>query len=1179
MAAGQNTASLAATAVNLPTGVTIADGAGNAANLSLTGLTQTGPQIDTTTPTVTKIIDSPATGDLAAGKTVALTLDFSSAVTVAGGTPTLKLNDGGVATYTSGSGTNALTFNYTVAAGQNTASLAATAVNLPTGVTIADGAGNAANLSLTGLTQTGPQIDTTTPTVTKIIDSPATGVLAAGKTVALTLDFSSAVTVAGGTPTLKLNDGGVATYASGSGSNALTFNYTVAAGQNTASLAATAVNLPTGVTIADGAGNAANLSLTGLTQTGPQIDTTTPTVTKIINSPATGVLAAGKTVALTLDFSSAVTVAGGTPTLKLNDGGVATYASGSGTNALTFNYTVAAGQNTASLAATAVNLPTGVTIADGAGNAANLSLTGLTQTGPQIDTTTPTVTKIIDSPATGDLAAGKTVALTLDFSSAVTVAGGTPTLKLNDGGVATYASGSGSNALTFNYTAAAGQNTASLAATAVNLPTGVTIADGAGNAANLSLTGLTQTGPQIDTATPTVTKIINSPATGDLAAGKTVALTLDFSSAVTVAGGTPTLKLNDGGVATYASGSGSNALTFNYTAAAGQNTASLAATAVNLPTGVTIADGAGNAANLSLTGLTQTGPQIDTATPTVTKIINSPATGVLAAGKTVALTLDFSSAVTVAGGTPTLKLNDGGVATYASGSGTNALTFNYTVAAGQNTASLAATAVNLPTGVTIADGAGNAANLSLTGLTQTGPQIDTTTPTVTKIINSPATGVLAAGKTVALTLDFSSAVTVAGGTPTLKLNDGGVATYASGSGSNALTFNYTVAAGQNTASLAATAVNLPTGVTIADGAGNAANLSLTGLTQTGPQIDTATPTVTKIIDSPATGVLAAGKTVALTLDFSSAVTVAGGTPTLKLNDGGVATYASGSGTNALTFNYTVAAGQNTASLAATAVNLPTGVTIADGAGNAANLSLTGLTQTGPQIDTTAPSAPVISSDTISWQHRDLERHGGSGKHHHGVRRRDQTRRHRHQQQRRMDVSDRRLVERHADLDGHRDRRRRQCQRRIIARLPRYRHNGAQRNGQRQRHADGRPKADRQRNRQRFQGRDQLSVAVQEWLDLEEYRRRDGLDAHPGRRPRRRDAAGRRDCRGWRLQAHESQLGDNGGQSRAAGADHRRQLAVGDGRRPSGDGGPRNGARGRRHGEREDQRPAELRNNH
>ena len=47
MAAGQNIAALAATAVNL-NGATITDGAGNAANLSLTGLTQSGPQIDTT---------------------------------------------------------------------------------------------------------------------------------------------------------------------------------------------------------------------------------------------------------------------------------------------------------------------------------------------------------------------------------------------------------------------------------------------------------------------------------------------------------------------------------------------------------------------------------------------------------------------------------------------------------------------------------------------------------------------------------------------------------------------------------------------------------------------------------------------------------------------------------------------------------------------------------------------------------------------------------------------------------------------------------------------------------------------------------------------------------------------------------------------------------------------------
>ena len=90
------------------------------------------------TPTILSLVASPSSGDLDAGKTVTLTLNLSEAVTVAGGTPTLTLNDGGTATYTGGSGTSALTFSYTVGAGQNTSALAATAVNL-NAATITDG--------------------------------------------------------------------------------------------------------------------------------------------------------------------------------------------------------------------------------------------------------------------------------------------------------------------------------------------------------------------------------------------------------------------------------------------------------------------------------------------------------------------------------------------------------------------------------------------------------------------------------------------------------------------------------------------------------------------------------------------------------------------------------------------------------------------------------------------------------------------------------------------------------------------------------------------------------------------------------------------------------------------------------------------------------------------------------
>ncbi len=140
---------------------------GDLAVLSLNGLTQNGPQIDTARPTVASVVTSgtgitAGVGDIGVGSVVTLTINLSSAVTVTGGTLTLTLNDGGTATYTGGTGSNVLTFSYTVAVGQNTADLAVTAVNLGT-ATVKDGAGNTADLSGAVTSPTGTlQIDTKT---------------------------------------------------------------------------------------------------------------------------------------------------------------------------------------------------------------------------------------------------------------------------------------------------------------------------------------------------------------------------------------------------------------------------------------------------------------------------------------------------------------------------------------------------------------------------------------------------------------------------------------------------------------------------------------------------------------------------------------------------------------------------------------------------------------------------------------------------------------------------------------------------------------------------------------------------------------------------------------------------------------------------------------------------------
>jgi hypothetical protein len=160
-------------------------------------------------------------------------------------------------------------------------------------------------------------------------------------------------------------------------------------------------------------------------------------------------------------------------------------------------------------------------------------------------------------------------------------------------------------------------------------------------------------------------------------------------------------------------------------------------------------------------------------------------------------------------------------------------------------------------------------------------------------------------------------------------------------------YTYTVTATSSTSTLEFSAANNPSQWDLDN-----ISLAATGTSSSPPPSG---PAVSSIVESPSSGTLGAGQTVTLTLDMSKNVTVstASGKPTLTLNDGGTATYKSGSGTSALIFTYTVAAGQNTADLAVTKVNL-NGATIQDGTGNAANLSLIGMTQTGPQIDTSAP---------------------------------------------------------------------------------------------------------------------------------------------------------------------------------------------------------------------------------
>ncbi len=213
---------------------------------------------------------------------------------------------------------------------------------------------------------------------------------------------------------MALNDGGTATYASGSGSATLIFNYLVAAGQNAGDLdyASTSALTLAGGTIQDTAGNVATLTLPvtgtdGLATKQIVIDTTPPAVTAVSSTQAAGTYAAGTTIPITVTFGEPVVVTG-TPQLTLSDGGTANYVSGSGTATLTFNYVVAAGQNTQDLdyASTSALSLSGGTIKDLAGNAGTLTLpptgtNGLAAIDIVVDTTPRNVTAVSTTQASG----------------------------------------------------------------------------------------------------------------------------------------------------------------------------------------------------------------------------------------------------------------------------------------------------------------------------------------------------------------------------------------------------------------------------------------------------------------------------------------------------------------------------------------------------------------------------------------------------------------------------------------------------------------------------------------------------------------------------------------------------------------------------------------------------------
>ena len=527
------------------------------------------------------------------------------AVDTAGGTPYLELETGETdrrAGYVSASGRDLL-FRYTVAENDTAADLdysGASALALNGGSITDDPAGNAAtaaSLSLSGLsgqdTLAGSEdlaVDGVRPAVDSVSSPDDDGTYGIGSmiNVTVTLDGDVAVDTAGGTPYLELETGETdrrAGYVSASGRDLL-FRYTVAENDTAADLdysGASALALNGGSITDDPAGNAAtaaSLSLSGLsgqdTLAGSEdlaVDGVRPAVASV-SSNATGTYYTNRLIYVHVSFNENVTVAGTPfvePFVELNArGGAAraTYASGSGSETLAFEYHVRDGDDVDRLdyaGEGALRLGDGGAIADRAGNDARLALpypqggtTDLAGRNIIVDTSIASVSSVTSPDADGAYAAGAIVNITVHFSEQVRVAGETPPfIELNvdrPGARAVYESGSGSAELEFAYVVRPGDDAGDLGyAPGSEIQPDASITTAAAGPLSIHSCRVPASRDRsaaprdivIDTDPPSVVSVSSPNRTGTYAAGDTIHIAVNFSEAVTVAGA-PALLLGDG---------------------------------------------------------------------------------------------------------------------------------------------------------------------------------------------------------------------------------------------------------------------------------------------------------------------------------------------------------------------------------------------------------------------------------------------------------------------------------------------------------------------------------------------------------------------------------------------------------------------------------------------------------
>ena len=743
-----------------------------------------------------------------------------------------------------------------------------------------------------------------------------------------------------------------------------------------------------GGTIADAAGNIASRVFGGLPrdpnrEVAGATDVDPPNVEAVAMASSPGEYIIGERLEATVAFDEDVFVTG-TPTLTLGIGSQqrqADYSAGSGTPMLRFRYTVLDGdqdEDGITIGANALALNGGA-IRDRAGIDAERSFPALgPQTSHRVSGVRATVAEVEFVGAAASYNPPNTIEAWVRFDQDVTPATGSqaPALLLRIGGLERRMTLQRATARTlwFGYVVRTGDR--DTAGISLRELTG-TIHGADGNEANPAFSPVTSSRrvtSGTDSTAPTIEELVvtSTPSRPDVqnlnggvpfyGVGDHLTMEATFSEPVYVTG-LPAVHFSVGQAA-YASGSGTDTLTFEYVIQGGD----LAFNGIDIPAdpirGGTIADAAGNTASPTYPAIgAMSAHRIEAVRPFVDRlsITSAPRTtgGPYRAGESIDVEVRFSESVCLAPGSePALTLGVGpserrmrmqGRGHIFCGAGfTQAFYFTYTVKAGERDS----------IGVTVSAGAftvtgeiqdyfgnewiGSSPLFQDTNAVDGGR--DTDQPRIVDV-RIPSSSTLKRGDHLDVEVRISEPVFVTG-EPTipLVLNGGQrIATLHGGDGTDALTFRYTVG-GIDADRVTIQAGDLDGGA-IADAGGNPLNRSFARRTAA-LRVDGVRPRLLDlrlVSDAGSDRTYKRGEIIIATVTMSERVCVVGAAPTLAIGVGGrerqarlVETPRCDSGRQTLRFAYTVQAEDSAPTGVAIPLNALRDGNLRDIAGNEAD---------------------------------------------------------------------------------------------------------------------------------------------------------------------------------------------------------------------------------------------------